>query len=1305
MRGTRRLKNSTSRIGLILAGRAARSKALRAASRLLLVLLTLWTGVSQAQQTFLVFHEDRCSVITNLGGAQERITGMSESTNSVGVVSFTPLYAELYHGNSETHYLTLRVDAGVPSIVDGTTYSAYTLWQLDADGYLFNNASGTTYYLYIDVNVDPRTAVKVTATKAEASTLLYHDDCAYAENAAGAKFYFNYKNNGGSPYWEAKDAVTSNRSSEATIVEESARLLMGSITGDAIVEGNGTTKQYALSSSATFQPAYLDLSYVDVKIYDLVSYMDYYIDGTGTLQRYERFYTVAGTGSTDTATLHAYVNASGVALNESETATNASGVSVVWSVRRSDGTAAASTIDGTGKLTYNSDDEGYSLIITCTATKDSYTTSRTFVVNNNEDPIIGGSVYGGGRMADVEENTHVYIYNCGENPDRTDGIGIEGVYGGNDISGSVKGSEGSFVQIGDPSQSIASFRVGSVYGGGNGNYEYAALAGTGTATNLGMTYNYTYNASNATLQTKQVSVVDGTDTRDDGCGSVMVPTRSVSSELVDVETFTESCTLVVPSIQRTHVVVNSDMARIDSLFGGARAAYINVPSSDPVAIDVDIQLGTIYSVFGGNNLGGEIRSITGTTVDATNVAKVDIAVTGTTVTPVDDAIEAIATPNHADPTDKNYYSEEQLGTDHGIKYLFGGGNKVVAPHVAIGIYGGQIDTVFAGGNSATVSSTAVTVNCTADPLGDGTLQGGSTIYGTRFSSDGISQLPGYRFNALDMRGNIYNVRALFGGNNAEHMDGLPTLNLVKGGIGTVYGGGNSGNMRHNTVEPTLAHATGDTILGTYIVLSSDDINIDYLYGGCQKASVDYATYIWMDGGHVGNIYGGCNISGDVGSWQTNGHPGSYVYIAGGHIYSNIYGGANGYYHCNDLTTYLCGRNLAEPEYYVGLRIPTLSKAVVRMWNGTAWGNIYGGGRLANVGFGSLTIGGSASNLRQYDFTGSGHTADYNSGSVVVRIEGSPLLKGDVYGGGDMASIFGTALVFIDGSPTIKGSVYSGNDKRGTIMGSGTSDLTLDGATLTASNGDRLTAVNASSYVQIKGTPDIYAVYGGGNGNYDYSELNLCQEYSGNNLPVQVSSYVDINTTATTDGRQIQTVYGGGNGVTVSDSVTVLINSGDYTTSALPREATSHTAQVARVFGGNNNASMNILPNIKLEKGLVGDVFGGSNKGQMTGNGIREGVESLSTYVLLNSELFFVQGSIYAGCDQADVTNGTYVHVHDGVVNLVFGGNDKAGEIGGTSRVEVPGGTVVQLYGGGNQANVIGNTNVVIGKDGTTTTTP
>ena len=89
------------------------------------------------------------------------------------------------------------------------------------------------------------------------------------------------------------------------------------------------------------------------------------------------------------------------------------------------------------------------------------TPSPTRVIN------IQGKVYGGARQADVGGNTSVEI-----GSDHFDVI-IDAVYGGNDVSGDIKGDNGANIHTYLSSTENKLF-VGKLFGGGDGSYDYTS---------------------------------------------------------------------------------------------------------------------------------------------------------------------------------------------------------------------------------------------------------------------------------------------------------------------------------------------------------------------------------------------------------------------------------------------------------------------------------------------------------------------------------------------------------------------------------------------------------------------------------------------------------------------------------------------------------------------------------------------------------------------------------------------------------------------------------------------------------------
>ena len=907
----------------------------------------------------------------------------------------------------------------------------------------------------------------------------------------------------------------------------------------------------------------------------------------------------------------------------------------------------------------------------------------TFAVPNNQHKLlVYGSIFGGGRMADVKGRTEVVVINC-------DSIGA--VFGGNDIAGAVRDS--SIVVIGVNNGGAYSsygttdscLRITDVYGGGNGYYAYN---------------NNTFSPVAPNAPTVNIESGNGV--------YALSPSNGWNTQ-VWVNSGSTDTTLSIPSISKTSITVASDYVKIDSLFGGAKNAFLTYNNANHNADSIVIDGGTILAVFGGNNVGGSQGA-------GKHLVKVNH-----TTTYLHDSIVNTATTGY--------------GRDFGIRYLYGGGNKVAASTTDVIITGGQLDTIFAGGNSADVTGANITVNCSFGTR-DGNYTFGNVysnaintsaypaVYSGSFSGDYIKN--DYSWNGL---GGIYNVRTLFGGNNQANMNVVPTVTLTSGSVGTVYGGGNAGDMvfsddTHNTeiandfgaiIIDYQNNTTSPINISTHVVLSSANMLIDYLYGGCQMSNVYRSAWVEMQNGHVGTVYGGCNISGDVGSHYLfdDGYTfgprhekyqavqgATYVKVSGGVIYKNLFAGSNGRYHCNNGVYYIDGIDYADPEHYyinTPTKVPTHNETHVFV-SGTAEvkGSVYAGGNLACVGFNDATV---PAGVYYPKFVG----------MATVRMNGGTV-RGNVFGGGNMASIWGSNSVSVEGG-VIGGALYGGNDRIGLVA-------QITNRVLPPTYGkasDNYTSLaDVRTYVSVTGRPDVNTVYGGGNGDYDYNTGEYCDP---NDQPVQSNTFVDINIDGyalddTHPGGHIGTVYGGGNGVTVTGTTTVFLN-------VVGQNGGEPTAydHVGTIFGGNNKGPLAIVPEIILLKGQVNTVYGGCNQGAMLSgksfsfggtvyNNIGSMVHLLNEYPGANNTTVVptakVSNAVYGGCRMNGVTNNSLVLVEGGTfgdtVNF-FGGSDISGIIGGTSRVVVKAGThnngsaIGNAFGGGN-GNYIYNGNKV-----------
>ena len=876
--------------------------------------------------------------------------------------------------------------------------------------------------------------------------------------------------------------------------------------------------------------------------------------------------------------------------------------------------------------------------------------SLQFTTLHQPTAVIGGAVFGGGRMANVGGKTEVVIIN-------TDSIGA--VYGGNDIAGEVLGTAGSTIKLGvtnvDPdavtyNNSVAStkVRIGDVYGGGNGYYSYDGSSFV-PASNEHFSF----------------------DVPNNGTVNMMTQSHTVG-EVVWQNTTGAVYTLVVPKITKTNITMVTNAVKVDSIFGGAKNAFItNTDVNDGTSITVNG--GTAFAVFGGNNFGGNQTA-----------GKHHIEVNNT-------KSNSTAYP-------------DGLGRNYGIGYVFGGGNKVVGLTTDITITGGMCDTVFAGGNAADVDDALVVIDCPrtktfTEAVSSWSEDGNITVINNSYLWNGTG---------------LYNVRALFGGNNRADMTGLPTITLTRGSVGTVYGGGNSGQMLAQTPDAPANTIAADferdyigedplpIYYGTHVVMNSANMLVDYLYGGCQMSNVAYSTWVEVKNGHVGTVYGGCNIGGDVGSTRLSFPPGTtltdehkqavqgatYVKASGGTIYGNLFAGGNGFYHCNDGVRYIEGLNFTPGQYHVGKIIPSHNETHVKVSKVddetfvTVKGNVYAGGNLAYVGFINATTNGN--NYPTF------------RGFCTVQMDGG-VVEGSVYGGGNRASVFGSNAVqvsggsigYIDDVLNEGAALYGGNDRAGQVAQ--ITNRVLPASYDWASDGQtNLKTIGVKTYVGITGKPRINTVYGGGNGAYTYTENEYCDV---TDKPVQSNTFVDVNIDAEggiDEGGYINKVYGGGNGVTVLDRITVFVN-----VAKMPTGESAYD-QVGTIFGGNNKGDLDILSDIIMLKGQAHTIYGGCNEGAMTGSLSYNGYDNVGSMVHLRDKYkpnglgdgvstnAKVTGYVYGGCRSNGVSNNTLVLVDGGEHPATFfGGSDISGIVGGTSQVIVTGGSTGTVFGGGN----------------------
>lgn len=495
--------------------------------------------------------------------------------------------------------------------------------------------------------------------------------------------------------------------------------------------------------------------------------------------------------------------------------------------------------------------------------------------------------------------------------------------------------------------------------------------------------------------------------------------------------------------------------------------------------------------------------------------------------------------------------------------------------------------------------------------------------------------------------------------------------------------------------------------------------------GSQPGAILGNTYVTITGGEVdstnypqalggGNVYGG-GLEGVVAH-------NTYVRINNGVVDGNAFAGGRGFraayrgQYCGDEDKSIVQNASIDAGAVYGNANIFVYDSVAHEGVPEIGTGVYGGGE------GWIYATGNRMDTVAIVY-GNTHV-DISAGTIGGGfINGGVSEKGS-FAGGRIAPVYGYADIHIHGKANIS-SVYGGNDIAGYVKGNGRT------ATVSAYGGT-LTSDSTSTYVKVTETPAIGHLFGGGNGAYDYYD-DASLAYLNLSKPNQPSTYVDLNMAAyanlDADTRTgyigqafagannaqvvkaqifnhslglVDTLFGGGNLATVEESVKIWVNAN------ITRDGnTANDDNINYLFGGNNFATMDILPDIYLKKGIIEYVYGGGNQGEMTASQtltdrFGEAVESVSTHVQVNSTALTIRGALYGGCNMAKVHGTSFVEVfatstdddRPNVANLIghegnafgiariFGGNDIS-ERCELARVDVFGGYIHNIYGGGN----------------------
>ena len=854
--------------------------------------------------------------------------------------------------------------------------------------------------------------------------------------------------------------------------------------------------------------------------------------------------------------------------------------------------------------------------------------------------VITGNIYGGAKQANVNDDIHLVI----------SGGNLHNVFGGNNISGNVKGS--IIVDI-QKDNACNTWKVDNVYGGGNlAAYSVYGYNNDGTPVTEG---NAVYNDPVVNIKNGTVSV----NVFGGGYGSSATvygnPHVNLIGGAVTGKVFGGGEAAPVTGSP----VVAANYGSAASVFGGGLGNTAVVTGNPSVTINqTQNQTLTVTDVFGG----GDAAAVNGNTTVTLTAGSVSRAFGGGNEATINGNTTVTA----------------QGAT---IANIYGGGNKAGATQTSVTVSGGSVTTgVYGGSNSEGTITGAIAVSITGGTIGTdashtANVHGGG--YGSATASNGNVSVT-INGNNVNIWGDVYGGSAL---GNVNSSSSTTTVTLEHGTIhGSLYGGG-LGDASHAALVNGVVNVivNGGTV--TDKVFGANNVNgtpkgaVTVTINGTDQPQSGYALAEVYGGGNqatysptvtttpatvvvngcnnkIGVVYGGGNAA-DV--------PATDVTIWGGTI-GTVFGGGHG--NAPSVAANVTG-NVA-----------------VKIYGGTI-NEVFGGSNsMGNItGSSTVTIQehqNSTCDMSITDVYGGGNQAAGNAGTLNIGC--GALITGNVYGGAKEANVNNDIHLVITGGTL--NNVFGGNNVSGTIAGTIIVDINQDD--------------NCDSW-------HVNNVYGGGNlaaysapaATKDYPVVNVMNGTISGNVfggGLGSSAVVTANPHVNVTGGTIAgSLFGGGDEASVTGNTFISINGAN---------AVINT----KVFGGGNEAGISGNTTVTLTSGSVGNtansgIYGGCNtSGTIGGN----------TYV------YVVGGQVGTTTNSANVHGGGYgqntavsgdVTVNIGSVSgsgnsavysgtaMIYGSVYGGSALGTVNTDHHNGGTynktTVNLYGGTIDGNVYG----------------
>ena len=662
-----------------------------------------------------------------------------------------------------------------------------------------------------------------------------------------------------------------------------------------------------------------------------------------------------------------------------------------------------------------------------------------------------------------------------------------------------------------------------------------------------------------------------------------------------------------------------------------------------------------------------------------------------------------------------YKTDANVIIDGGRIYrVFGGGNGEVRPSDIYGkantnINGGLINQVFGGSNN----------NGIIDEINLNVNYGGSCPLYIEdvFSGGNAALVLGDVITTVECCNASYGN--FYGGTQLANIYGDVTVNIFGATYNNLFAGSKGQSADDSTVPSTPAIPAD---IKRFPDVSDEVLNNPELWPSTDPASEEYRVYQYLydnlhatpsvdlrgHGGNVTlNIFGGTINEAAYGGSDENGN-------IEGKIQVNVFN-TSGTCDLNLMNLYGAGRNTAyTPNYAIDEGEERLTPEI-NVIHGTVKGSVFGGGKgatatttaspVVNMGYDADLMGDASTGLVKHLFD---TIVAHNTGWVAPTSY-ADIVKGEVYGGGELATVSGNTLVNLF-QGTVGNDGKSGTD--GNIFGGGKGSE----SSLTAGR------VEGNTVIDMRAGTVMGNIYGGGrlaqtgideNGamqdgaNHGYTKIMVKGGTVGNKDEIE-------EFTAFSMGN----IYGGGKGLLDTDTPSsnspeksLLLGLTKNTTIEISDTIGNDTHVYGIVLGGGEIANVgqytltksgDDITNIAVAEGkatvkISGGIIGG-DRSQM-----RPDTDAGSPWLKYNDDLGYVYGggegwsdnpSLYVTVQENETSNmslldlvatvqSTEVTITNDTTadNTVFKPWVKASVFGGSESGHVRGNTLVTIKGG------------------------